>query len=105
LEAHAAGIENVAAKPMADDMWLAAQAINRLIIEAFYAGSTLVALLMICPLEALRSACKWGVGTATKKLHDHYSRTTILPPTHSGTYTAHRPRASVTVIAWGVLSG
>jgi len=33
LEAHAESIENVAAKPMADDMRLAAIAINRLIIE------------------------------------------------------------------------
>ena len=32
------------------------------------------------------------------------SGTTILPPTHNGTYTAHQPRASVTVIAWGMLS-
>ncbi len=31
--------------------------------------------------------------------------TTIFPPTRRGTYTAHRPRASVTVIAWGMLSG
>src|SRR5712672_1101283 len=30
--------------------------------------------------------------------------TTIFPPTRSGTYTAHRPWASVTVIAWGILS-
>jgi hypothetical protein len=27
--------------------------------------------------------------------------TTIFPLTRKGTYTAHRPRASVTVIAWG----
>jgi uncharacterized protein Yka (UPF0111/DUF47 family) len=33
LDKHADGIENVAAKPMADDMRLAAMAINRLIIE------------------------------------------------------------------------
>jgi hypothetical protein len=30
--------------------------------------------------------------------------TTIFPLTRSGTYTAHRPWASVIVMAWGILS-
>jgi len=40
LEEHADGIENVAARPMADDMRLAAQVINRLVEEIRTAATT-----------------------------------------------------------------
>jgi len=40
LEDHADGIENLAARPMADDMRLAAQVINRLVEEIGNAAAT-----------------------------------------------------------------
>jgi hypothetical protein len=40
LEGHADGIENLAARPMADDMRLAAQVINRLVGEIRTAAMT-----------------------------------------------------------------
>jgi hypothetical protein len=40
LEDHADGIENVAARPMADDMHLAAEVINRLVEEIRTAATT-----------------------------------------------------------------
>ena len=40
LEEHAEGIENLAARPMADDMRLAAQVIKRLVREIHTAATT-----------------------------------------------------------------